>query len=222
MSRVDRIAAAEAASGVSPTVLGVYERILGEILSGERHAGSVVRDADIARELGVSRTPVREALQMLRGVGVIEVLPSRFTRVAELDLGDVERTGLVSLTLYGLVIQEVAASGRPVPLAALEAEQAAAAASIGSPTEFFTHCFRLHDLIVELSENAALRRAIDAVVHTLRLALLTNATAIDLANVLAGQQGILDGLREQDPELGHLGLQALRGLRDRLPLPSTR
>lgn len=220
MPRVIPRVDAETLTGLSPTVVGVYDRILVEILDGTRKAGSVVRDQDIAEEFGVSRTPVREALQLLRTVGVVEVLPSRFTRIAVLDVRDVESAGSVSLLLYGLVIQEIASGGGQVPLEEIESEQAAARATIGDPSAFFAHCFRLHDLVVQLSSNAHLRRSIDAVVHALRLALLTNAAAIDLENVLAGQQGIIDGLREHDPGLAHEGLQTLRGLGERLPLPS--
>jgi len=213
---------AETPAGLSPTVMAVYERILREVLSGERRAGSVVRDAVIARELGVSRTPVREALQMLRGIGVIEVLPSRFTRVAVLGLEDVARAGAVSLALYARVVEEVAAGGGPVPIAELDAEQAAARASVDEPRTFFAHCFRLGDLVIGLSENPHLRRALDAVDHALHLALISNADGVDLERVLDGQQRIIDGLRGGDPVLARDGVDSLRGLGGGLRLPSTR
>jgi len=220
MARGTTTVEAEPAIGLSTIVLGVYDRILAEILDGTRKAGSTVRDQDVAEEFGVSRTPVREALQLLRMVGLVEVLPSRFTRIAVLGVEDVEQAGSVSLLLYGLVIQEVAAGDAPVPLEEIEAEQAAARAAIDKPSEFFAHCFRLHDLVVQLSPNEHLLRAIDAVVHALRLALITNASAISFEHVLAGQQGIIDGLREHNPGLAHHGIETLRGLGDHLPLPS--
>ncbi len=69
------------------TVLGdeVY-RTLGEaILGGTLAPGERLRDQKIAEWLGVSRTPVREALQRLERIGLVEVEPHRYTRVSVPD-----------------------------------------------------------------------------------------------------------------------------------------
>lgn len=60
----------------------VLERLTGWIEDGVLEPGEVIRDAEIARQLGVSRTPVREALQILEQQGAIESVPGRYTRVA--------------------------------------------------------------------------------------------------------------------------------------------
>lgn len=57
--------------------------LLGEaILDGRLPAGEKLRDHDLAERLGVSRTPVREALQRLQRAGLVEVAPNRYTRVS--------------------------------------------------------------------------------------------------------------------------------------------
>lgn len=57
--------------------------LLGEaILDGRLGAGERVRDQELAERLGVSRTPVREALQRLERAGLVEVSPNRYTRVS--------------------------------------------------------------------------------------------------------------------------------------------
>lgn len=57
-------------------------RLLGEaILDGRLQPGERVRDQEVAQQLGISRTPVREAIQRLERAGLIEVSPHRFTRV---------------------------------------------------------------------------------------------------------------------------------------------
>lgn len=66
------------------TVLGdeVYA-LLGEaILDGSLAAGERLRDQELAERFGVSRTPVREALQRLARAGLVEVAPNRYTRVS--------------------------------------------------------------------------------------------------------------------------------------------
>ncbi len=64
----------------------VYVRLREWILRGPLEPGEVIRDADIAQALGVSRTPVREALLRLEGDGLVETAPARWTRVAPLRL----------------------------------------------------------------------------------------------------------------------------------------
>lgn len=68
---------------ISPQRLSdmVAERIAAAITDGTLPAGSRVRDQDLATQLGVSRMPVREALQRLQRVGLIETAASRYTRV---------------------------------------------------------------------------------------------------------------------------------------------
>src|SRR6266702_8684756 len=63
----------------------VYNLVQQAIVSGELHPGQRVRDLDIATQFGVSRTPVREALQRLEDEGLVETLPGALTRIVPLD-----------------------------------------------------------------------------------------------------------------------------------------
>ena len=60
----------------------VYARLGEAILDGRLGAGERLRDHELAQRLGVSRTPVREALQRLARAGLVEVSPNRYTRVS--------------------------------------------------------------------------------------------------------------------------------------------
>lgn len=59
----------------------VFGRLSDEILSGELPDGHILRDHELAVRLNVSRTPVREAIMRLERIGLVEIEPSRFTRV---------------------------------------------------------------------------------------------------------------------------------------------
>jgi len=67
------------------TVLGdeVYARLGEAILDGRLAPGDRLRDQELAEWLGVSRTPVREALQRLERVGLVDVVPNRYTMVSQ-------------------------------------------------------------------------------------------------------------------------------------------
>ncbi len=56
--------------------------VLGEaIVDGRLRPGDRLRDVELATQMGISRTPVREALQRLAAIRLVEIAPHRFTRV---------------------------------------------------------------------------------------------------------------------------------------------
>lgn len=66
---------------------------LGEaIVDGRLQPGDRLRDVELAELMGISRTPVREALQKLERIGLVEVAANRYTRVALLS--DRQRTDM--------------------------------------------------------------------------------------------------------------------------------
>jgi DNA-binding GntR family transcriptional regulator len=65
----------------------VYGRLRAWIIDGRLRPGELLRDQDIAATVGVSRTPVREALRRLEDEGLVETALNRWTRVAPIDVG---------------------------------------------------------------------------------------------------------------------------------------
>src|SRR5256885_3562384 len=63
-----------------------YGKLRDWIIDGTLQPGETLRDQEIAQSLGVSRTPVREALRRLEDEGFVETALNRWTRVAPLDL----------------------------------------------------------------------------------------------------------------------------------------
>ncbi len=68
----------------------VADRLRAEILDGRIPAGEWLRQEKLARELGVSQTPVREALKQLAAEGLLEYAPYRGIRVIQFSPEDVE------------------------------------------------------------------------------------------------------------------------------------
>ena len=69
----------------------VYETLRAGILRGELDADAPISQVQLARQLGVSRTPLREALRMLQREGLIESEPNRRVRVSRMSLTEVEQ-----------------------------------------------------------------------------------------------------------------------------------
>jgi DNA-binding GntR family transcriptional regulator len=82
---------------------GVFQRIGERIVNGELAPGTRIRDADLAHELAVSRTPVREALQRLERIGLVTMYPSRFTEVTSLTPHAIEAAHMFAGYQAGLI-----------------------------------------------------------------------------------------------------------------------
>lgn len=76
----------------------VYQSLRQWIISGELEPGEKLKDKELAVQLGVSRTPVRESLRRLEDEGLVETSPNRWTRVALVRIGDAEH-------IYPIILQ---------------------------------------------------------------------------------------------------------------------
>jgi DNA-binding GntR family transcriptional regulator len=83
----------------------VYDQILDRIYRGDLPPGSRVRDTEVAGLLGVSRTPVREALLRLAREGVLVADMGRGFSVRPLDASEMRETGTILSLLERLALQ---------------------------------------------------------------------------------------------------------------------
>ncbi|MFZ0090918.1 MAG: GntR family transcriptional regulator [Solirubrobacteraceae bacterium] len=98
----------------------VYERIRGAILDGELAPGAVMSQVALAEELGISRTPLREALRMLQGEGLVDSEPNRRVRVATMTAPDLEQLYVMRITLEAEALRLSVPLMTPENLAGLE------------------------------------------------------------------------------------------------------
>src|SRR3954463_4331749 len=83
----------------------VYQAVLARIYRGELPPTRRVRDTDLASQLGVSRTPVREALLRLAREGVLEADMGRGFSVRPLDATEMRESGAILSSLEQLALQ---------------------------------------------------------------------------------------------------------------------
>ena len=86
----------------------VFDNLHEKIVSGKYKPGEWLRQDDIATGLGVSMTPVREALDLLVAAGLAERVPYRGVRVREMITKDVVEAYGLRLVLEALIAQEAA------------------------------------------------------------------------------------------------------------------
>lgn len=76
-----------------------YARLLERIVTLEMPPGSVVNEAQVREELGIGRTPIREALQRLARENLVRSIPHRGTFVTEVNITDLARITEVRVVL---------------------------------------------------------------------------------------------------------------------------
>lgn len=145
----------------------VYSCIGAAILDGRLPPGERLRDVVLAEQLGISRTPVREALQRLERFGLVEIAVGRYTRVTEPDDQLRNDTAEMTAHLMGVALRLALARCDDDELAAILAEadvvvQAAAAGDIpllfDSSTRMFTDVTRAtgNPVFIGMMREAAL------------------------------------------------------------------
>lgn len=98
----------------------IFDVLHEKILSGVYKQGDWLRQEDIATQLGVSMTPVREALDLLVSAGLAERVPYRGVRVREMSTKDIVEAYGLRLILEALIAQEAAKNITPEQAAHLE------------------------------------------------------------------------------------------------------
>jgi DNA-binding GntR family transcriptional regulator len=83
----------------------VYEKMREAILHGHLQPGLAISQVQLAQRLGVSRTPLREALRMLQREGLIDSQANRMVRVAPLSIEDIEGLYAVRLANEALAVR---------------------------------------------------------------------------------------------------------------------
>jgi DNA-binding GntR family transcriptional regulator len=99
----------------------IHDRLRDSILSGELAPGTIVSQVSLARELGVGRTPLREALRMLQHEGLIEAETNRRVRVAPFSIEDLEQLYAMRVNLEALACRLTVASLTDADLERLDA-----------------------------------------------------------------------------------------------------
>ena len=101
-----------------------YEALREALISLALPPGAVVSRAAVAARLGVSQTPVREALIRLQEEGLIEVVPHSTTRVSRIDLASAREAGFLRLAVELEVVRRLAGAPEVALAATLKAEVA--------------------------------------------------------------------------------------------------
>jgi len=138
----------------------VLEPLRNAILFGQIPVGKRLFEADIARQMGVSRVPVREALQQLEQEGLVTSSPHRGTIVTAVDEDEVEVLYHLRAELEGFVVRSLMERGAGDLVAPLQrlVDEMRVAAGQGHLVELAEKDLEFHRLLVSRSGYRILGR----------------------------------------------------------------
>lgn len=164
-SALQRIAARRIPAGGDARSLAevACDEIRRAIREGRVATGAHLTEVDLAAWLGMSRTPVREAMRRLQSEGLLLNQPFRGALVMRLDTGDMQQMFAVRELLEPAAAAACAANAGPAEIAALKAILEQESALLDNPAALIPLNRQFHDIILESAHNQFLSKAIASV-----------------------------------------------------------
>ena len=182
----------------------VAELLRNRIFAHELAPGAWIDEQAVAAGLGISRTPLREALKVLASEGLVVLKPRRGCYVAELSDRDLDEVFPVMALLEGRCAWEAASRMTAADLKRLEALHAEleAHARAGDANRFFAANDAFHGALQDIAGNGWLKHLID---DTRKVIKLTRRHSLQLSGrveqSLTEHRDIMAALRKKDAAL---------------------
>jgi len=217
-SNVFRLSTRHAAPISRPLLLDEVVRRLREmIIEGALMPGSRVPERKLCTQLGISRTPLREAFRVLAGEGLIDVQPHRGATVCKLDTTEVDHIFQVMEALEALAGELACDEVPEAEIAAIRElhEKMMASYKRRQKAAFFKLNQQIHERIMRAAGNPVLARIYEGLSGQMRraryMALNTDA---QWEQAVMEHEGIMTALEARDKQaLGHMLRLHLRNKR---------
>lgn len=181
-----------------------YLKLRNWILDGTLSPGMQLRDKELAEQLGVSRTPIREALLRLEDEGLVKTKPNRSTLVSTVDFHDAFHLYSIVWTLERLALSQAFGSITDDHIQAMieanerflqKMKMRDRLSALDADNDF-------HSVYVKLSQNTELEKIISEIKHKLKRLDLYYFEKIKNASLSYEEHGqIIDALKQKDLSL---------------------
>lgn len=98
----------------------IFDELREGIMSCDLQPGAELREVELARKYGVSKSPIRDALQKLEFEGLVEIAPRQGHRVVPISINDAHDILDLRETLEAAAVRKIAAAASDADLAALD------------------------------------------------------------------------------------------------------
>ncbi len=189
----------------------VFEALRLAIVQLRLRPGNSLSEAEVARQLGVSRQPVREAFIKLAEVGLVEVRPQRGTFVVMISIHEVQNARFVREAIEVAVVRKAAIAAAPAAVAELERILALQrqASSAGDHVGFLALDEDFHEALAHGAECDYAWRVVEnlkAQMDRVRYLSMPNATPIE--TLIAQHAAIVEAVARHSPDEAEAAMRA--------------
>ncbi len=178
-----------------------YHLIKEKIITLELPPASVIDEARLIAELGLGRTPIREALQRLALDNLVVILPRRGTIVADLNMSDLQKIFEIRIELETYAVRLAAERATSTEIAAMEAlfHNADAVIHDGDNDRLIRLDHEAHRLLAEAAHNEFLEDMLEHLYnHVLRLWYVSLHRVQRLREAIEEHREIIAAVKDRD------------------------
>jgi DNA-binding GntR family transcriptional regulator len=195
-----------------PHVLGEQvSHILTEaILEGVLSGGEQLVEAELQKQFGISRSPLREAFRDLEKKGLVVIIPRKGTYVKQVNRKDIKNNFPVRAVLEGLAAREAHPNMTAQIIDALSRtlDKMKTAVEISDTKTYWKNHLEFHDIFIKASNNDVLINILKTLrMHSLWYRFSYQYYKEDLQRSLAVHQTIFDLFQNRDTDINDLGNQ---------------
>ncbi|HET8795456.1 MAG TPA: GntR family transcriptional regulator [Arthrobacter sp.] len=194
------------------TVDLIARELRNAIYSGALGVGTQLGEIEIAQQLGVSRSPLREAAQRLVQEGLLTATPGRGLRVSVIEGEQIRDLYSARKAVESEAVRLLIENGDPDAVAAVEAayEKLVTASEGRDPRTIGDSDLDFHWALVDASGNLRLRRYMSTLVLETRIASFSVSEGyVVRRNIAESHESILKGIRSGDAEAAVAAVRAL-------------
>ena len=195
-----------------PATVGnkVFEAMRQAIIQLQLRPGDPLSEAEMARQFGVSRQPVREAFIKLAEVGLVEIRPQRGTSVVMISRREVENARFIREALEVAVARKAAAEADTAQHDMLDSliERQRLASRAGDMAEFLRLDEAFHQAIAQAADCERAWRLLENLKAQMdRVRYLSLADATPLETLITQHAAIAYGIRRHDADAAEAGMR---------------
>jgi DNA-binding GntR family transcriptional regulator len=187
-----------------------YQRLLELITTMELPPGAAISEPDLAREAGVSRTPVREAVQRLAREGLVEVVPKSGTFVARIPVSALPEAVIARRALECMTARAAAQFATRSQVLSLRAvlEEHSELAELADRGKFHKSDEKFHELVATVGRLPGLWRLVQQVKLQLdRFRRLTLPETGRLQLIIEEHTAVVDAIQARDPDAASAAIE---------------
>jgi DNA-binding GntR family transcriptional regulator len=138
-----------------------YRLIRDEILQGHLDAPRHLTEGYFARQFGISKSPIREALNLLESEGLIKIVPRRGAFVAEFSIHDIEEIYELREVLEALVVRNAVLDAKVLGRMRQAVQAAETSRQKGDKLGYMHEDAAFHAALAQASSNSRLRKMLE-------------------------------------------------------------